>query len=90
MAGPQANLSSMWVSLCQTLALDPPVPSCKNTYLGCNQQPIIVDANLVREKQKMMQQLLKSRVVEHILNEEELSIALTNGKWKVKEKAKPK
>merc|ERR1711994_390322 len=38
MAGRQTNISPMWKTLGANLDLEPPVPSCDNTYLGCNQK----------------------------------------------------
>ena len=54
MAGPKKNIAPMWAELRKLLALEPPVPSGENTYLGCTSKRVEIPAALVAEKRALI------------------------------------
>ena len=80
MAGRKENLKPMWAELRKFLDLEPEVPSCNNTYLGCSQRPVSVAENLIKEKADLFMRLLTPKSGNAIGEVEDNSVKLQDVK----------
>ena len=59
MAGKEKNMDAMWAKLSEKLDLEPPTPLDGNIYLGCKQDEVKVNSEMLKNKEDMHKTLFK-------------------------------